>query len=403
MVKSDNVASAVEQEHYAYRPGVVIHADLYVENTTSMENDADNPIHEAEDPPEQSPISISLTVVQTLSTTLSCVLLVDVSDGYQLPTSSPVTSTPLPSTSKAVLKLCDRRFSAGLREDYDAAIWTPQVERKHRKFMTIPEDVRFACSANSEDDSWRYCSSDEDGSASKSRRKKSTNMAKKKRVSNEHWSSGHREAYIEQVAQKLYRTEVAIYRQLRELQGEDVPFIYGTVRLQKVGRRSLGKLDVRGMLMQYIDPSFSLRDIPERIPDQTRWQEVGEAAVKVVQVVGDYGILNDDVRLDNILVVPTREEDEKQADADSEDQPERSTQRFKTVMIDFGIARAQRKNETDDEFRRERRRCDEEGAVGYVLEKHLMKAKQSSNCPHFKYRPSRRLDRPWDNDEEDNW
>ncbi|CAA7271854.1 unnamed protein product [Cyclocybe aegerita] len=403
MVKSDKVASAVEQEHYPYHPGVVIHADLYVENATSVESDTDDPTHEAEDLPERSPIPISLAVVQTLSTTLSCVLLVDVSDGYRLPTLSPVTSTPLPLTSKAVLKLYDRRFSAGLREDYDAAIWTPQIERKHRKFMAIPEDVRFACSANDEDDSWRYCSSDE-GSNSKSKRKKSTNMARKKQVSSERWSSGHREAYMEQVVQKLYRTEVAIYRELRKLQGQDVPFIYGTVYLREVGRRSLGKLEVRGVLMQYIDPSFSLRDIPERIPDQTQWQEVGEAAVKVVQIVGDYGILNDDVRLDNILVVPTsREEDGEQDDADSEDQPECSTQRFKTVMIDFGIARTQRKDETDDEFRRERRRCDEEGAVGYVLEKHLMKAKQSSDCPHFKYRPSHRLDRPWDNDEEDIW
>ncbi|KAF9477545.1 hypothetical protein BDN70DRAFT_881030 [Pholiota conissans] len=74
-------------------------------------------------------------------------------------------------------------------------------------------------------------------------------------------------------------------------------------------------------------------------------------------------------------------------------------QQFSVVMIDFGIARVQGEDETDEEFRRARRAQDEEGAIGYVLERWLMKHAKGSNP--FRFKHSRRLDRPWDDEDAD--
>ncbi|KAF8197554.1 hypothetical protein BJ912DRAFT_1140521 [Pholiota molesta] len=160
--------------------------------------------------------------------------------------------------------------------------------------------------------------------------------------------------------------------------------------------------------MEYKSPSYPLRDIPERIPNQELWHDIGKAAVKLVQDVGDLGVLNRDIRLENILVVPVHGrfvgspnnswellpgphelELELQGDA----------RQFKVFMIDFGIARIQGEDETNDEFRRARKSQDEEGAIGYVLERYL--TKHAGGSKPFKFRHSRRLDRPWDDEEAD--
>jgi hypothetical protein len=141
---------------------------------------------------------------------------------------------------------------------------------------------------------------------------------------------------------------------------------------------------VNGLMMEYIHPSFTLRGIPENVPDKGMWQELGEMAVKLVQDVGDSGALNEDVRLDNILIVPVKEgyyEDEDQGDEEdlgNDSDVSRRLRFFKAVMIDFGLARVRREDEADEDWKKARYFRDEEGAVGYVLEKFL-KRQQAQN------------------------
>ncbi|KJA27002.1 hypothetical protein HYPSUDRAFT_132004 [Hypholoma sublateritium FD-334 SS-4] len=307
--------------NYPYRDGSIIKLDYCPEDPEESEPDTNNAVEHT-----KKPIPLSLKVVRTLATTFSC--------------------------SQMILKLCDRRFSRGLRDDYEATEWTPDIEAAYVAFQNLPDDQR-------------------------------PEIRLTRRVSNEHWPAGHREAYLQKWCDKLYAQELEVYRNLADVQGEKIPILYGTVSVRDKTRRSQKIEQVQGLLMEYKNPSFPLRDIPERIPNRDLWHDIGKASVKLVQEIGDMGVLNRDIRLDNILVLELEGEMES----------------FKVFMIDFGIARTQGENETDEEFRKARRSQDEEGAIGYVLEQYLMR--NAGGDKPFKFNHSRRLERPWDDDEAD--
>lgn len=128
---------------------------------------------------------------------------------------------------------------------------------------------------------------------------------------------GEREAFTGKMCQLYYRSEVRAYRRLHDIQGVQIPKFYGTV-IPK---------DVDGTLIEYI-PSFCLREIKERLPKET-WDAIGNEAVALVNLISDRGVLNSDVRLENILVTTT-------------DPP-------RVMMIDFGLTRLRREDESDEE------------------------------------------------------
>lgn len=393
--------------NYPYRDGSIIKLDYYSEDREEYEPDANNTAEHA-----RKSIPLSLKVVRTLATTFSCVLLVK-------PTSSSrngahaarlLKSKRPPPKSQMILKLCDRRFSKGLRDDYEAAEWAPDIEAAYVAFQNLPDDQRpeIRVADDFEGDSWHDgddsgnkstgCDSDESGDEQDGGYKLT------RRVSNEHWPAGHREAYLQKWCDKLYAQELEVYRNLADVQGEKIPILYGTVSVRDKTRRSQRIEQVQGLLMEYKNPSFPLRDIPERIPNRDLWHDIGKASVKLVQEIGDMGVLNRDIRLDNILVVPVQ--DRASPNSSWELIPsfrqlelEGETESFKVFMIDFGIARIQGEDETDEEFRKARRSQDEEGAIGYVLEQYLMR--NAGGEKPFKFNHSRRLERPWDDDEAD--
>ncbi|KAF8969704.1 hypothetical protein BDZ97DRAFT_1794744 [Flammula alnicola] len=404
--------------YYTYRTGSILQVDFYPEATPSGARNVDSG-------PQQprKPTTVSLKVIRTLSRTFSSVLLVSLSS-YARGTSSSrrkPKKRPLPSSSHMILKLCDRRFATGLREEYKALEWTPDIESDFLAFQALPEDRKpeVNIAIGFEGDSWY----DEDDSGEEKEKLRhgmrdgsEEERGEKKKISNDKWSPGHREAYLEKRCDKLYEQEVEVYRALAGVQGDVVPLLYGTVHVRGRDRKGRTIVQAKGLLMEYKHSSFSLRDIPERIRNQDLWHNVGKAAVKLVQEVGDLGVLNRDVRLDNILVVPLEtSSSDKVPSPDSswellpnpqELEPRNETKQFKLIMIDFGMARVQGEDETDEEFRKARRSQDEEGAVGYVLEQYLMKRRaelshsKATEKP-FKFKHSRRLDRPWDNDDVD--
>jgi hypothetical protein len=82
---------------------------------------------------------IQLTVVKTFSRTLSCVLLVSVDlggldDNLRAVSTANRTCCGSHESRQVVLKLYDRRFSDGIREDHGAAQWTPEIEAFRRRF-----------------------------------------------------------------------------------------------------------------------------------------------------------------------------------------------------------------------------------------------------------------------------
>ncbi|KAF9053047.1 hypothetical protein BJ165DRAFT_833749 [Panaeolus papilionaceus] len=219
---------------------------------------------------------------------------------------------------------------------------------------------------------------------------------------------GFLEAVGELTCGNLYQDELAVYRHLNILQGKSIPGCYGSLTVQPLYSGTFSDIDApegpKALLLQYIDHSFTLRDVPEKIPNTSLWSDIGKAAVKLVQDIGDLGVLNRDVRLDNFLVVPViASKSAKRTASKRKNSPESGAQenkKFKVVMIDFGLARVwDEDEETEEAFRRARLQEDEEGAVGCVFENHLCKAlkvKIGTEESPFRYRPSGRLHRSWD-------
>ena len=434
--------------YYPYHPDTVLEVEFWPE----FESFGTCLQEEKEIGHQHSGGVMKLTVVKTFSRTLSCVLLGSVDIGGLDETLRAVFVADHTCNDghesrkeiKVVLKLYDRRFSDGIREDYGAAQWTPKMEADRRRFEELNEQDKPEVCVEGENDSWLYRSSGEeeennnkDGDGRKfelrvvdmgkqrpkSNRKKNRTKMKagnltnkgtngsvnrqqgqtasaQQKISPSKWTAGHREVYMQKVCDRNFSTELSVYLHGRPVQGKSIPFVYGTVRLRiGDGNRGIGDRVgnyVNGLIMEYIQPSFTLRDIPENVPDTGMWQELGEVAVKLVQGVGDYGILHEDVRLDNILVVPVKEgyyeEREDEEDSNNGLDNSRKLRFFKAVMIDFGLARARREDEADEDWKKARYFRDEEGAVGYVLENFLRTAAGSEwEARPFKFRHSHRL------------
>ena len=399
-------------QHYPYRPNSTLDVRLF--------SPAGLPIPFADEfntetKSRKPHLPCQLQVKKTLSGTLSCVLLVGPPDEGDLISWTNTYGIESPSTSSnlMILKLLDRRFADGMREQCEASEWTPELEAHFDSFNSIPEGDRpeIRVSGGFDGDSWY------DGNEGTETTGHAHSRDGSRTIPQERWSPGHREAYLQKKCDRAYEMELQVYNQLRDIQGDQIPRLYATALVSGVDGDKRAAPWAKGILMEYLADSFSLRDIPYNVPDQTLWQGIGEAAVKLVQQVGDLGVLNRDVRLDNILVVPVHSRLPREFqgfDPSSELLEEEhiriqpltnASQQFKLVMIDFGLARVQAPDESDEEFRKARLSQDEEGAVGFVLEGHLKKIlKRSRNKEAnilFRFKHSYRLRRYWDTDDAD--
>ena len=149
--------------NYPYRDGSIIKLDYYPEDQDESGPEANSAVEHT-----RGPIPLSLKVVRTLATTFSCVLLVKPTsfsrDGGHA--TRLLKNKRPPPKRQMILKLCDRRFSRGLRDDYEAAEWTPDIEAAYVSFQNLPDDQRpeVRVSDDFEGDSWH----DGDGSVNKS-------------------------------------------------------------------------------------------------------------------------------------------------------------------------------------------------------------------------------------------
>lgn len=103
--------------------------------------------------------------------------------------------------------------------------------------------------------------------------------------------------------------------------------------------------------MQYIE-GFSLTDITRHAPRET-WQSICEKAIRIVNIIGDREILNEDVKTRSFIVQGN------------------PGKKFKVFMTDFGLCYFRREYEDDKEWRRSKSNQDDEGAIGYFMQRHL--------------------------------
>ncbi|KAF9476077.1 hypothetical protein BDN70DRAFT_995966 [Pholiota conissans] len=214
---------------------------------------------------------------------------------------------------KAILKIYGRRFMSTSRRYYKQSEWSPSLERLYRKFaLQHPR---------SQPDFPRP----EDG-------------------------------------------QLEVYRRLSELQGKDVPRLYGRIELLdtyhshdpfQMGpspRPLNGFSDILSGLLQYIPNAFTLQDIwKEDIPPAPReaWQYIIDDAVRIVCLIRDREIINRDARPWNILVY---------WDA--------VTSMYKVFAIDFAMCEIC-KDELELQWRKKQVWSNEEDAIGEFMEARL--------------------------------
>jgi transcriptional regulator of met regulon len=284
------------------------------------------------------PQPFSFTVVDTFEPfTCSVVLVVSIA--------SP--SLILPET--AVLKLYDRRFSPELREARDATAWDPTLEHALHSFNSQPHPKVIA---HGHSDS--YWALDYDQHDPDDLRNPAL------------WTLGHLEAYLQVWTDHIRKSEIKVYRHLRDLQGKQVPQLYGTISCTVLGTV------VEGVLLQYIGPpAFKLGEVTQRCTDKERWNEIGKAAVQLVRDIGDRGVLNYDVRVDNIIVVDTPIP-EALPDGDTGSLEGDGVATAPSLfVIDFGTARVRSKSEDDAQWTKARRLEQAEDAIGFACKRRM--------------------------------
>ena len=161
------------------------------------------------------------------------------------------------------------------------------------------------------------------------------------------------ETYLYDHMSDLYETEVQVYSSLNEIQGTDIPKLLASaiMPIPYLGQTSSEYTDISGILLQYIE-GFPLTDIEEYTLRES-WQAICEDAIRVINRIGDLGILNEDVKTRSFIV------------------REGAGNGFKVIMIDLALCKFREDYKDAYDWDKWQSIQDEEGAVGYVMQRRL--------------------------------
>ncbi|KAK7422777.1 hypothetical protein QQZ08_009402 [Neonectria magnoliae] len=243
--------------------------------------------------------------------------------------------------STAFLKLFDRRFSNQLRRDNGIEPWTEEMEQAYDQSVQSGAVYQFL------DDLHRIENFQDD--------------------TEEDWDDAQNEAFLADELLRLYKTEVAVYDRLHEYQGRVIPRLLAAIDIDiaptghatEVSEKGgFEPFKVKGLLLQYID-GCDLWGIVHRFP-RSSWQDIVDQALAIIRVLGDYNILNKDVRPENFMVSTTTEGRQQEEEG-----------QHRVFMIDFALCRFREQDESDLEWGRAKFSKDEEGAIALRMKKLL--------------------------------
>lgn len=295
-----------------------------------------------------------------------------------------------------VLKLFDRRFATEARQDVEIKPWSLDIESQYHQFVlgggasefikelknneaaSEPSDANEYEDEDSEqededeaedDDDEEEDENDDDYVVSEGEEE---NEEKEEEEEEEKLDDPHNEAHIHKYMHDLYETEVEVYNRLKDIQGKDVPQLHAHVMVSTLPSSSQSAttsssspspsldeyVDIPGILLQYID-GFPLSDIATRAPKQS-WQTIGEEAMRIVNLIGDRGIMNRDVKLRNFIIQTEQKLGEEGGEPS-----------FKIFMIDFSVVEFHEDYALERDWWDMKAHEDEEGAVGYLMHKRL--------------------------------
>jgi hypothetical protein len=273
---------------------------------------------------------ISLQLEANGEAPFSSSLTANIIHKYEPSTLSCVMKVILPGhSSPMILKLYDPRYSTQLRSDHAIKPWTPLLERKLHEFILSGSVDEFLDKLRNDDDFEEPL----DG-----------------------WTDAENEYYLHDLALDKFRAETAVYERLRDIQGREIPKLCATVFLNLPGPAKncdTELLVIKGILIEHIS-GYTITEMPSNIP-RDQWQPIIDEATRVVNIISDYEVLNQDVRPDKFII----------SGADSSNK--------RVCIIDFAESRLREPDEEEHDWGRAKHRQDEGTAIGAVMAMRLRK------------------------------
>lgn len=199
-----------------------------------------------------------------------------------------------------VLKIYDRRYSEGLRDDA-SDVWSTFKDMEFEKRRFEKDFVGFFQHLMASEDLFYdgddYWSDDSDSDGSDDSDSDDSDSDDSNSDDSDSLTEAERGAYKELEYEvgclKRYRAEAEVYRRMREhgIDGKDVPRFIGSVKIlrsymSKSCRTENSEMDgVPGILMQYV-PGFSMRelyDTPSPPPRREDWKSIIDDGQRIVQ------------------------------------------------------------------------------------------------------------------------
>lgn len=152
--------------------------------------------------------------------------------------------------------------------------------------------------------------------------------------------------------QYRYQTERTAYERLETFQGVSIPRCFGSVTVPDPPglKRAAEDPQVYGLILEYIDGA-TLGELVAQAPDESpQLGYVPHNLLELVSAMGSHGVIHGDIRLENILVTPTR-----------------------AYLIDFGHATLRPESASDAEWKEEVDNEDDEGAVRQLLRRYRVR------------------------------
>ena len=242
----------------------------------------------------------------------------------------------------AVLKLYDRRFASELRCQSFQRAWEPSL------------DESFLEMANS-GDAINYKPIMHDGKVAKPLPS---------------WTPEQRELYLHDKCLLCYRQEIQAYDALHALQGSKIPLFHADVSLTSDDYPDAEIFTVRGVLIEHI-PSFSIGNLPLHVSKDKQKTIIGEA-LDLMRELENYDVVNNDVRLENVLVRSTPTQGGKTGDEDG------STD-LAVVLIDFSHMKVRNliPECSDEKWTMLKCYADEVNRLGGLLDRELLRWEES--------------------------
>lgn len=267
--------------------------------------------------------TIEVKIVRFIQpTTLSCVMEVECL----------AASGPAKRPAHSILKLYDWRYATQLRLDHKINPWSQSHEDAYREYVENNDAAKFVAALEDETDD---------------------NL----------WDTAQNEAYLSEVCRDLHQCELKAYGCLKDLQGKSVPRFFANVHINAFSTENFF-FEVQGIMIEFVK-GYSLSDLAKNEP-RSAWQSICDEAIRTVNLIGDHQVLNEDIKPHNILI-----------------RKQETLSKHEVFIIDFAQCRFRGDYESEADWKHEKWRQDEEGAIGYVMAHKLKGAVEYK--PSYRY------------------